>query len=69
MSTNKSLRMRKAGEPAYPKRKPALRLLKPSSECSTTSIITELSQEVKEMLQGMRRKRQAQADDDTPDAA
>jgi hypothetical protein len=51
MSTNKSLRMRKAGEPAYPKRKPALRLLKPSSECSTTSIITELSQEAKEILQ------------------
>jgi hypothetical protein len=61
--------MRKAGEPAYPKRKPTLQLLKPSSECSTTSIITELSQEVKEMLQSMNRKRQAQTDDDTPDAA
>jgi len=69
MSTNKTLRRRKAGEPAYPTRKPALRLLKPSSECSTTGVITELSREVKEMLQDMNRKRQAQAHNDTPDAA
>jgi hypothetical protein len=69
MSGNKAPRRRKAGEPVYPQPEPALRLIKPDSECSTTSIITELSQEAKEMLQDTHRKRQARSDDDTPDAA
>jgi hypothetical protein len=74
MSTNKSPKTRKAGEPAYPKQKPALRLLKPKSECSTTSRITELSEEVKATLDDMNRRYRVQrtrveTGDDTPDAA
>jgi len=74
MSTNKSPRTRKAGEPAYPKQKPALRLLKPKSECSTTSRITELSEEVKATLDDMNRRYRVQrtrieVEDDAPDAA
>lgn len=69
MSTNKSPRLRKAGEPAYPKTKPALRLLKPSSACGTTDLIAELSQKAKEMLQAQKHKRAARETDDGPEAA
>jgi hypothetical protein len=74
MSADKSPRTRKAGEPAYPKQKPALRLLKPKSDCSTTSRITELSEEVKATLDDMNRRYRVQrtrveTGDDAPDAA
>jgi len=74
MSINKSHRTRKAGEPAYSKQKPALQLLKPSSECSTTRLIPELSQELKATLDDMKRRycvgrERTAAGDDAPDAA
>lgn len=70
----KAPRRRKAGEPAYPSQKPALQLLKPSSECSTTRLISELSHEVKATIDDMRRRSRVareriEAGDDTPDAA
>lgn len=74
MSSTKAPRIRKAGEPAYPKSKPALQLLKPSSECSTTRLIPELSEEVRATLDNIRRRyrvrrERAATGDDTPDAA
>jgi hypothetical protein len=74
MSSTKAPRRRKAGEPAYPTQKPPLQLLKPSSECSTTRLIHEQSQEVKAALDDMRRRSRAarcriKPEDDTPDAA
>ncbi len=69
MSTNKSPKLRKAGEPVYSTQRSALKLLKPDSECSTLDLIIKFPDEVKEMLSGMKRKRTVDMDDDTPDAA
>lgn len=69
MSTNKTPKPRRAGEPVCQQPKPKLRLLKPQSECSTTDLIAELSHEVKVMLRGQKRRREARADDDSPEAA
>ena len=69
MSNNKSPKLRKAGEPVYPKPRPALKLLKPDSECSTLNHSINFPDEVKEMLNGQKRKRIVEFDDDTPDAA
>jgi hypothetical protein len=68
MSANKTNRTRKAGSPAFPKQKPRLKLLKPNSECSTTKLIIELPQEVKEMLREQKRRRVGMNDDDAPEA-
>lgn len=69
MSANKKDSSRKAGAPAFPKRKPGLKLLKPNSECSTTDLIIKLPQEVKEMLWEQKRRREVVTDDDPPEAA
>ncbi len=69
MSTNK---LRKAGQRAFPKAedsKPALRLVRPSSECSTPDIKINMPREVKEMLREMNQKRWNVEESDTPDAA
>jgi len=69
MSTNK---LRKAGQRAFPKAedpKPALRLVRPSSESSTPDIKINVSREVKEMLREMNGKRRVVKESDTPDAA
>ncbi len=66
MSTNKSLRLRKAGERVFlTPRKSLLELLRPPAECSTTDFISELSQK---MQVGARRVRR-QPHDDEPEAA
>jgi hypothetical protein len=69
VSTNKTTKTRKTGEPVRQRPKTKLRLLKPQSECSTTDLITELSREVKVMLRGQQRRRKVRADDDPPEAA
>ena len=69
MSTNK---LREAGKRAFPKAedtKPALRLVRPSSECSTPDIKINMPREVKEMLREMNGKRRAVKENDAPDAA
>jgi hypothetical protein len=69
MSGNKPRQTRKASTPVSDASKPKLRLLRPPAECATTNLITELSQEVKSILQGMKRKRAPARDDDEPEAA
>lgn len=69
MSANKTAKSRKAGQPAFPQRKPGLKLLKPTSERSTTNLFIDLPQEVSEMLREQKRRRVAATDDDTPEAA
>ena len=69
MSTNK---LREAGKRAFPKAedpKPALRLVRPSSECSTPDIKINVPREVKEMLREMNEKHRVVKESDTPDAA
>jgi hypothetical protein len=69
MSTNK---LRKAGKQAFPKAedpKPALRLVRPSSECSTPDIKINVPRDVKEMLRDMNQKHRIVKESDTPDAA
>ncbi|MDQ3255758.1 MAG: hypothetical protein M3R15_17980 [Acidobacteriota bacterium] len=69
MSTNK---LKKAGKRAFPKAedpKPALRLIRPSSECSTPDIKINATREVKEMLRDMNRKRNLVKESDAPEAA
>ncbi len=69
MSTNK---LREAGKRAFPKAedpKPALRLVRPSSECSTPDIKINMPRDVKEMLREMNQKHRAMEESDTPDAA
>jgi len=69
MSTNK---LREAGKRAFPKAedtKPALRLVRPSSECSTPDIKINMPREVKEMLREMNEKHRVVKESDTPDAA
>jgi len=67
MSTNK---LREAGRRAFPKdTKPTLRLVRPSSECSTLDLAINMPREVKEMLREMNGKRRAVKDNDAPDAA
>ncbi len=69
MSTNK---LRKAGQRAFPKAedpKPALRLVRPSSECSTPDFALDTPREVKEMLREMNEKHRVVKESDTPDAA
>jgi len=69
MSANKR---RKAGKRAFPKAedtKPALRLVRPSSECSTPDLALNPPREVKEMLREMNEKRRVMKESDTPDAA
>ncbi len=69
MSANK---LREAGQRAFPKAedpKPALRLIRPSSECSTPDIKINAPREVKEMLREMNGKRRVVKESDTPDAA
>ncbi len=69
MSTNEP---RKAGQRAFPKAedpKPALRLVRPSSECSTPDIKINMPREVKEMLREMNEKHRVVKERDTPDAA
>lgn len=69
MSINKSPKLRKAGEPVYRKpRPPALKLVKSDVKPSIRDI--EFPDDVKEMLNGMKRAPVAvEFDDDTPDAA
>jgi hypothetical protein len=69
MSTNKR---REAGQRAFPKAddpKPALRLVRPSSECSTPDLALDTPREVKEMLRELNQKRRIVKESDTPDAA
>jgi len=69
MSTNK---LREAGKRAFPKAedtKPALRLVRPSSECSTPDIKINMPRDVKEMLREMNQKHRIVKESDTPDAA
>ncbi len=69
MSANK---LREAGQRAFPKAedpKPALRLIRPSSECSTPDIKINATREVKEMLRDMNRKRRVVKENDAPEAA
>ncbi len=69
MSANK---LREAGQRAFPKAedpKPALRLIRPSSECSTPDIKINATREVKEMLRDMNRKRNVVKENDAPEAA
>jgi len=67
MSINKR---REAGKRAFPKdTRPALRLVRPASECSTTDLVLNTSREVKEMLRDMNRKRRVVKDTDGPEAA
>ena len=69
MSTNK---LREAGKRAFPKAedpKPALRLVRPSSECSTPDIKINMPREVKEMLREMNEKHRVVKESDAPDAA
>ncbi len=69
MSANK---LREAGQRAFPKAedpKPALRLIRPSSECSTPDIKINATREVKEMLRDMNRKRNLVKESDAPEAA
>ena len=69
MSANK---LREAGQRAIPKAedpKPALRLIRPSSECSTPDIKINATREVKEMLRDMNRKRNLVKESDAPEAA
>ena len=68
MSKDKKVRTRTAGIPVAPVPEPRLKLLRPNSGCSTADHALGLSEEVKEMLKGLRRK-PASADDDGPDAA
>ena len=70
MSKDKKVRTRTAGTPVAPAPQPRLRLLRPHSECSTADYALGLSQEVKEMLKGMRRKpATTKTKDDGPEAA
>jgi hypothetical protein len=69
VSTNKKPKPRKAGQPVHPEPKSRLKLLKPQSECSTTGLVAELSEEVKAMLRGQKRRRDVGADEDSPEAA
>ncbi len=67
MSTNKK---RKAGQRVFPKdTKPALRLVRPASECSTTDLALDTAREVKELLRDMNQKRKVAKDTSGPDAA
>ena len=67
MNTNKK---REAGQSAFPKdTRPALRLVRPASDCSTADLILNTSSEVKEMLRDMNRKRRIVKDSNGPDAA
>ena len=69
MSANKR---REAGQRAFPKAedpKPALRLVRPSSKCSTPNIKINVPREVEEMLREMNQKHRAVEESDTPDAA
>ncbi len=67
MSTNKK---REAGRRAFPQeKKPALRLVRPPSECSTADLALNPSREVKELLRDMNRKRRIVKDTDDPEAA
>ncbi len=69
MSANKR---REAGQRAFPKAedpKPALRLVRPSSECSTPDIKINVPRAVKEMLREMNEKHRVVKESDTPDAA
>jgi hypothetical protein len=63
VSTKKTAKPRKAGEPADLRPEPRLRLLKPQSECSTTGLVTELSGEVRKLLRGQKRRRKGPAGD------
>ena len=67
MSADKQPQLRKAGERVFPapRKRPALELLRPPSECSTTDLITELAQKVKVAARRVRR----QPNDDDPKAA
>jgi len=67
MNTNKR---RVAGQRAFPKdTQPALRLVRPASECSTTDLALDTSREMKEMLRDMNPKRRVVPDTNGPDAA
>lgn len=69
MSTTKQPKTRKTGAPVYAKRRLKLGLIKLTSECATTYLITELSQEVKVMLGKMNRNKREASDDNTLEAA
>lgn len=68
MSTNKTDKRRKVGEPVDHRPEPVMRLLRPQSECATTALIAELSGEVTAVLRARKRRREARADDDLPEA-
>jgi hypothetical protein len=67
--THKSDGKRKPGKRVHPEPKPKLSLLKPSSECSTPELASELSQGLMAVLRKVRRKRKDGSDDDEPEAA
>ena len=69
MNMKKTTRLTKASEPINQRPRPGLRLLKPQSECSTPGLVAELSEEVKAMLRGQKRRRGVRANDDPPEAA
>ncbi len=67
MSTNN---FREAGRRAFPKEnKPTLRLVRPSSECSTRERALSMLREVEEMQREINQKRSKEKDSDPPEAA
>ncbi len=67
MSTNN---FREAGRRAFPKEnKPTLRLVRPSSECSTRERALSMLREVEEMQREMSQRLRAVTESDPPDAA
>jgi len=67
MSTNN---FREAGRRAFPKEnKPTLRLVRPSSECSTRERALSMLREVERMQREMNQRLRAVTKTDPPDAA
>ena len=67
MSINK---LKEAGRRVFPKEnKPTLRLVRPSSECSTRERALSMLREVKEMQREMNQRLRAVTESDPPDAA
>jgi len=69
VTSHKSAKKRKEGEPVYPEPKSKLRLIKPGSECSTPELAPEVSQELLSALRKLGRKREDGSGDDPPEAA
>ena len=69
MTARKTAKQRKPGERVHPGQEPKLKLLKPSSECSTPELASELSGGLKAALRRLGRGHKDGAGDDPPEAA